>query len=198
MPGKNEDPCGCGTRPVTVSIHPTTGGQFELQTSAAESVDSLKKAISKKLKVPKERICLLYRDRHLRDGSLTENSVGDGAKITLLPSVESGLLKGLFSAGLFIVSSSIPSKDLGENGPLEDNISRCIMDPRRRRIHGFHFKDGLFLSVGEQAHRRREGEREREEREKRLMRRRQCGEATHFPGSFHLEILLGPRRVSSP
>ena len=39
--------------------------------------------------------------------------------------------KGLFSARLFIVSSSIPSKDSGENGPLEDNIFRCIMGPRR-------------------------------------------------------------------
>ena len=48
---------------ITVHVHPTTGGQFQLQTSAADSVDHLKKLISKKLKVPKDRICLLYRER---------------------------------------------------------------------------------------------------------------------------------------
>ena len=61
--------CLCGHRvgssgePISVTVAPTTGGQFELSVSKLESIDSLKKTISKRLKVPKERICLLWKDR---------------------------------------------------------------------------------------------------------------------------------------
>ena len=48
---------------LTLSITPTTGGQFDLIVDKRESVDSLKKIISKRLKVAKERICLLHRER---------------------------------------------------------------------------------------------------------------------------------------
>ncbi|GFG33862.1 hypothetical protein Cfor_11056 [Coptotermes formosanus] len=85
--------CGCtsGTT-ITVRVTPTTGGQFDLQVAKTESVENLKKLISKKLKMPKERICLLHRDRQLRDGTLQENQLMDGSRLTLLPSVETGLL----------------------------------------------------------------------------------------------------------
>ena len=56
--------CGCASgTTITVRVTPTTGGQFDLQVAKTESVENLKKLISKKLKVPKERICLLHRDR---------------------------------------------------------------------------------------------------------------------------------------
>lgn len=56
--------CGCASgTTITVRVTPTTGGQFDLQMAKTESVENLKKVISKKLKVPKERICLLHRDR---------------------------------------------------------------------------------------------------------------------------------------
>ncbi|CAB0029317.1 unnamed protein product, partial [Trichogramma brassicae] len=48
---------------ITISITPTTGGQFDLVVDKRESIESLKKIISKKLKVAKERICLLHRER---------------------------------------------------------------------------------------------------------------------------------------
>lgn len=48
---------------ITISITPTTGGCFEITVDRGETVESLKKTISKRLKVPKERICLLYRER---------------------------------------------------------------------------------------------------------------------------------------
>ncbi|XP_021916869.1 midnolin homolog [Zootermopsis nevadensis] len=87
--------CGCASgTTITVRVTPTTGGQFDLQMAKTESVENLKKVISKKLKVPKERICLLHRDRQLRDGSLQENQLMDGSRLTLLPSVETGLLVG--------------------------------------------------------------------------------------------------------
>ncbi|XP_049813573.1 midnolin [Schistocerca nitens] len=94
--------CGCAasasasssssSSSLTVRVTPTTGGQFDLQASKTDTVETLKKLISKKLKVPKERICLLHRDRQLREGTLQENQLVDGSRLTLLPSVETGLL----------------------------------------------------------------------------------------------------------
>jgi hypothetical protein len=48
---------------ISLTVAPTTGGQFELKVSKLETIDNLKKTISKRLKVPKERICLLWKDR---------------------------------------------------------------------------------------------------------------------------------------
>lgn len=51
------------TSEITITVSPTTGGQFDLSVLKTDSVESLKKVISKRLRVPKERICLLYRER---------------------------------------------------------------------------------------------------------------------------------------
>ena len=60
------------TRPNTTSVEadkidvlvaPFTGGPFSVQVSRKDSVEELKKLVAKKLKVLKDRICLLYRDR---------------------------------------------------------------------------------------------------------------------------------------
>lgn len=48
---------------ITISITPTTGGQFDITVDKNESIENLKKIISKRLKVAKERICLLHRER---------------------------------------------------------------------------------------------------------------------------------------
>ena len=64
--GENETPgCSCGHRSdiYSVIVSPTTGGNFEVKVSKSDSVESLKRIISKRLKVAKERICLLFRDR---------------------------------------------------------------------------------------------------------------------------------------
>ncbi|KAF7391644.1 hypothetical protein HZH68_011187 [Vespula germanica] len=90
--------CGCvaaaAVEPdeITISITPTTGGQFDLTVDRSETIENLKKIISKRLKVAKERICLLHLERQLRDGTLEENRLQDGSRLTLLPSVETGLL----------------------------------------------------------------------------------------------------------
>lgn len=58
--------CGCKTASsnnITISVTPTTGGQFDLAVTKSDTIENLKKLISKKLKVPKERICLLHRER---------------------------------------------------------------------------------------------------------------------------------------
>lgn len=86
---------GCGSPQssnMTLNIHTTTGGNFTVSLNGKDTVDSLKKLVSKKLKVSKDRICLLHRDRQLTDGTLEENSLLDGSRVVLLPSVETGLL----------------------------------------------------------------------------------------------------------
>ena len=63
---EGESGCGCGPRSgpkMVVVVSPTTGGQLEVSVCPSESVEQLKKRLSKRLKVPKERICLLHRER---------------------------------------------------------------------------------------------------------------------------------------
>lgn len=83
--------CGCPSD-ITVNITPTTGGSWFIRVDPQTSIENFKKIVSKKLKVHKERICLLYRDKQLREGTLLENGLVDGSRLTLLPSVETGLL----------------------------------------------------------------------------------------------------------
>lgn len=93
-PSDSDLGCGCknSASSITISVTPTTGGQFDLSVTKNDTIENLKKLISKKLKVPKERICLLHRERQLRDGTVGENQLVDGSRLTLLPSVETGLL----------------------------------------------------------------------------------------------------------
>ncbi|PZC70681.1 hypothetical protein B5X24_HaOG215083 [Helicoverpa armigera] len=86
---------GCGspqTSDITLNIQTTTGGNFSISLNGKNTVEHLKKLVSKKLKVSKDRICLLHRERQLRDGTLEENGLLDGSRVILLPSVETGLL----------------------------------------------------------------------------------------------------------
>lgn len=48
--------------------------------------------MSQRLKVPKERLALLHKDTRLSSGKLQEFGVGDGSKLTLVPTVEAGLM----------------------------------------------------------------------------------------------------------
>lgn len=86
---------GCGssqTTDITLNIQTTTGGNFSISLNGQNTVEHLKKIVSKKLKVSKDRICLLHRERQLRDGTLEDNGLLDGSRVILLPSVETGLL----------------------------------------------------------------------------------------------------------
>lgn len=77
---------------MTLNVTTTTGGSFSVVVDGENSVENLKKIISKKLKVSKDRICLLHRERELHDGSLRDNGLMDGSKLILTPNVETGLL----------------------------------------------------------------------------------------------------------
>ena len=48
---------------IAVTVAPFTGGPFTLNVRRKDSIEDLKKAVAKKLKVLKDRICLLYRER---------------------------------------------------------------------------------------------------------------------------------------
>lgn len=55
---------GCGPHTqISIHISPTTGGDFHLTVEPDITVDNLKKLVSKKLKVPRDRICLLFREK---------------------------------------------------------------------------------------------------------------------------------------
>lgn len=55
---------GCGQHSqISIQISPTTGGDFSLTVEPNITVENLKKLVSKKLKLPRDRICLLFRDK---------------------------------------------------------------------------------------------------------------------------------------
>lgn len=49
--------------PITLNVQTTTGGNFTVVADPHNSVENLKKTIAKKLKVSKDRISLLFRER---------------------------------------------------------------------------------------------------------------------------------------
>ncbi|GBP10402.1 Midnolin homolog [Eumeta japonica] len=91
----SEELFGCGeadAETITLNVQTTTGMSFTVTLNQKHSVSHLKKLVSKNLKVSKDRICLLHRERVLTEGTLEENGLQDGARVILLPSVETGLL----------------------------------------------------------------------------------------------------------
>lgn len=77
---------------MTLAIHSTTGTRYDLSVPHDETVEGLRKRLSQRLKVPKERLALLHKDTRLSSGKLQEFGVGDGSKLTLVPTVEAGLM----------------------------------------------------------------------------------------------------------
>ncbi|XP_061895103.1 midnolin [Entelurus aequoreus] len=77
---------------MNLHIHSTTGTRFELSLPQEETVDGLKRRLSQRLKVPKERLALLYKETRLNSGKLQDLGISDGSKLTLVPTVEAGLM----------------------------------------------------------------------------------------------------------
>ncbi|XP_017333667.1 midnolin [Ictalurus punctatus] len=78
--------------PMNLHIHSTTGTRFELCLPAEETVEGLKRRLSQRLKVPKERLALLHKETRLSSGKLHDLGITDGSKLTLVPTVEAGLM----------------------------------------------------------------------------------------------------------
>ncbi|KAL7867190.1 hypothetical protein AOLI_G00150040 [Acnodon oligacanthus] len=81
-----------GEPPISLHIQSTTGTRFELSLPAEETVEGLKRRLSQRLKVPKERLALLYKETRLSSGKLQDLGITDGSKLTLVPTVEAGLM----------------------------------------------------------------------------------------------------------
>ncbi|XP_063003218.1 midnolin [Elgaria multicarinata webbii] len=77
---------------MNVFVHTTTGARYELSVPVEETVEGLKRRLSQRLKVPKERLALLHKERRLSSGKLQDLGVSDGSKLTLVPTVEAGLM----------------------------------------------------------------------------------------------------------
>ncbi|CAM4585977.1 unnamed protein product [Leuciscus chuanchicus] len=81
-----------GDSSMKLSVHSTTGTRFELSVPPEETVDGLKRRLAEKLRVPKDRLLLLHRDERLNSGKLLDFGVVDGSRLTLMPTVEAGLM----------------------------------------------------------------------------------------------------------
>ncbi|KAJ8387781.1 hypothetical protein AAFF_G00150820 [Aldrovandia affinis] len=77
---------------MNVYIHSTTGTRFELSLPLEETVEGLKRRLSQRLKVPKERLALLHKETRLSSGKLQDFGITDGSRLTLVPTVEAGLM----------------------------------------------------------------------------------------------------------
>ncbi|XP_066248246.1 midnolin isoform X1 [Euwallacea similis] len=105
--------CGPDTR-INVQVSPTTGGDFFISVASDITVEHLKKLISKRLKLPRDRICLLFRDKQLQDGKLFHYGVADGSKIILLPNVETGLTNQRPEVGIMQALESLNETQVNE------------------------------------------------------------------------------------
>ncbi|KAK3091666.1 hypothetical protein FSP39_021668 [Pinctada imbricata] len=74
-----------------IFICPSTGGSFQMNVGANESVHGLKWSLSRRLNLRRDRIILLHRNRQLKNGLLRDYCVADDSCITLLPSLETGI-----------------------------------------------------------------------------------------------------------
>ena len=77
----------------SIQIVSITGGlPFQLVMDKEDTVDNLKKAISQKVKVRKDKICLLYLDKELVEGSLGESNLMEGSRVKFVPRTETGMI----------------------------------------------------------------------------------------------------------
>ncbi|XP_024114833.1 midnolin isoform X2 [Oryzias melastigma] len=77
---------------MNLYIHSTTGTRFELSLPQEETVEGLKKRLSQRLKVAKDKLAVLHKETRLSSGKLQDLGISDGSKLTLVPTVEAGLM----------------------------------------------------------------------------------------------------------
>ncbi|KAM4595994.1 midnolin-B-like [Polymixia lowei] len=77
--------------PMRLTITSTTGSRVELSVPRGETVEGLRACLSQKLRLPRDKIVLLYKDRKLNAGKLLDLGVADQSKFTLVPPIETGL-----------------------------------------------------------------------------------------------------------
>ncbi|XP_069784283.1 midnolin [Narcine bancroftii] len=77
---------------MRVVVNTTTGAQYDLSVPVDETVEGLKRRLSQRLKVAKERLVLLHKETRLNSGKLQDHGIIEGSKLTLVPTVEAGLM----------------------------------------------------------------------------------------------------------
>ena len=55
--------CNSDLGRICITVAPFTGGPFQVRVNRGDTIEELKKLIARRLKVAKERIYLLYRER---------------------------------------------------------------------------------------------------------------------------------------
>ncbi|KAM4557593.1 midnolin-B isoform 2-T2 [Fundulus diaphanus] len=75
---------------MRLTITSTTGCPVELCVHRGETAEGLRKLISQNLRLQTDRIIVVHKERHLTAGSLMEQGVTDGSRLTLVPVVETG------------------------------------------------------------------------------------------------------------
>ena len=66
MRSSSQNICGTVHEPIqiwSIFVCPTTGGSYNYKISSDESVENLKRTVGRSLKLAKERINLLYKER---------------------------------------------------------------------------------------------------------------------------------------
>lgn len=79
-----------GERPMRLTITSTTGFPVELSVHRGETAEGLRKLISQKLGLQTDKITVVHKERHLSGGTLMEQGVTDGSRLTLVPVIETG------------------------------------------------------------------------------------------------------------
>ncbi|KAM4728059.1 midnolin-A isoform 2-T2 [Anableps anableps] len=84
-------PQPAGGKPaMRLTITSTTGCPVELSVHRGETAEGLRKMISQKLGLQTDRITVVHKERHLTAGTLMEQGVTDGSRLTLVPVIETG------------------------------------------------------------------------------------------------------------
>ncbi|XP_054888499.1 midnolin-like [Poeciliopsis prolifica] len=79
-----------GEPPMRLTVTSTTGCPVELSVQRGETAEGLRKLISQKLGLQTDRITVVHKDSHLTVGTLMEQGVTDGSRLTLVPVIETG------------------------------------------------------------------------------------------------------------
>ncbi|KAK1790823.1 hypothetical protein P4O66_014677, partial [Electrophorus voltai] len=135
---------------MNLSINSTTGTRFELSLPLEETVEGLKRRLSQKLRVAKDRLALLHKDTRLTTGRLQDFGITDGSKLTLVPSVEAGLMSQASRPEQTIMQAleSLTETQAKLCGPTTHEDVRCRLAPRCGEPFLRSVRDSALTSSG--------------------------------------------------
>jgi len=105
---------------IKVLICPLSGEEFDLMVSPDCRVESFKQKVADRLRTDTDNIRILVKNKELRFGSLKENGLVEGIKISVLPVMRAGLV-GYVTTKSSVLLKSIPDEVL-ENAEIRAQI----------------------------------------------------------------------------